>query len=127
MVDPLTGDTRRISGQRPDNLNINFRQDLPAQHLTFGFGWFGGWEEDYYRLEEVQSLRLRHFYLSFIEWKPNPGFTLRAELNNYDPYRFTIERFVYDGPRDTGALDMVERERRKSQMIGRLSARWTFG
>jgi outer membrane receptor protein involved in Fe transport len=127
VTDPLTGEKRRISGQRPDNLNINFRQDLPAQNLTFGFGWFGGWEEDYYYLEEVQSLRLEHFYSSFIEWKPNPGFTLRAELNNIDPYRFTIERFVYDAPRDTGVLAEIERERRKSQMIGRLSLRWTFG
>jgi outer membrane receptor protein involved in Fe transport len=127
VTDPLTGDTRRISGQRPDNLSINFRQDLPAQHLTFGLGWFGGWEEDYYYLEEVLSLRLEHFYSSFVEWKPNPNFTLRAELNNYDPYRFTLERFIYDSPRDTGALVEIERERRKSQMIGRLSARWTFG
>ncbi len=127
VTDPLTGETRRISGQRPDNLNVNFRQDLPALNLTFGLGWFGGWEEDYYYLEEVQSLRLSHFYSSFVEWKPNPNFTLRAELNNFDPYRFTIERFVYDGPRDTGALIELERERRKSQMIGRLSARWTFG
>ena len=127
VTDPLTGEARRISGQRPDTLNINFRQDLPAQKLTFGFGWFGGWEEDYYRLEEVQSLRLEHFYTSFIDWKPTPGFTLRGELNNFDPYRFGINRFIYDAPRDTGQLETVRSELRKSQVIGRLSARWTFG
>jgi outer membrane receptor protein involved in Fe transport len=127
VTDPLTGEKRRISGQRPDNININFRQDLPAQKLTFGLGWFAGWEEDYYRLQEVQSLRLRNFYSSFIEWKPAANFALRAELNNYDPYRFTIERFIYNGPRDTGDLVEVEKELRKSQIIGMLRARWTFG
>ncbi len=127
VTDPLTGEDRRISGQRPQTINVNFRQDLPDLKLTWGLGWFGGWEEDYYRLEEIQSLRLRNFYASFIEWKPSPSFTLRAELTNFDPYRFTIDRFVYDGPRGIGSLETFERELRKSQMIGRLSARWTIG
>lgn len=127
VTDPLTGEDRRISGQRPQTLNVNFRQDLPAQKLTFGLGWFGGWEEDYYRLEEVQSLRLKNFFSSFLEWKPTTSFTLRAELNNYDPYRFYINRFIFDGPRDTGSLASVETELRKSQVIGMLRARWTFG
>jgi hypothetical protein len=127
VTDPLTGDKRRISGQRPQTLNLNFRQDLPEQKLTWGLGWFGGWEEDYYRLEEVQSLRLKNFFSSFIEYKPTTNFTMRAELNNLDPYRFTINRFVYDGSRDTGSIAMVEQELRKSQVIGMLSVRWTLG
>jgi hypothetical protein len=127
VTDPLTGEKRRISGQRPDNINVNFRQDLPVQKLTFGLGWFAGWEEDYYRERDVQSLRLRNFYSSFVEWKPTSNFTLRAEFNNFDPYRFTIARFVYLPARDTGDLVEIERELRKSQMIGMLRARWTFG
>ncbi len=127
VTDPLTGEKRRISGQRPQNLNVNFRQDLPAQNLTFGLGWYGGWEEDYYRRNDVQSLRLEHFDSSFVEWKPTTGFTLRAEINNFDPYRFNINRFIYDGAsRAAGSLDTVEQELRKSQVIGRLQARWTF-
>jgi hypothetical protein len=127
VTDPLTGEKRRISGQRPENISFNFRQDLPAQKLTFGLGWFGGWEEDYYRRNEVNSLRLEHFLASFVEWKPDTSFTLRAELNNYDPYRFYINRFVYDGQsRAVGNLVEVEQELRKSQVIGRLSLRWTF-
>jgi hypothetical protein len=128
VTDPATGEMRRISGQRPNNINVNFRQDLPEQKLTFGLGWFAGWEEDYYRESDVQSLRLRNFYSSFIEWKPTTSFTLRAELNNFDPYRFTIERFIFDDPRDLGGdLVEIERELRKSQVIGMLRARWTFG
>jgi hypothetical protein len=127
VTDPLTGVKRRISGQRPQTLNVNFRQDLPAQKLTFGLGWFGGWEEDYYRRNDVQSLRLKNFYSSFVEWKPTTGFTLRAEINNFDPYRFYINRFIYDGEsRAVGDLVTIEQEQRKSQVIGRLSARWTF-
>ena len=65
---------------------------------------------------------------TFIEWKPTTSFTLRAEVNNFDPYRFYINRFIYDGEsRAVGDLAIVEQELRKSQVIGRLSARWTFG
>jgi outer membrane receptor protein involved in Fe transport len=126
VTDPLTGDKRRISGQRPEDVSFNFRQDLPEYNLTFGLGWFQGWRESYYQGTAVESLKLRDFYNSFVEWKPNTGFTLRAELNNFDPYSFNIRREVYTGPRDTDPLDYIETERRNSQVMGMLSARWTF-
>jgi hypothetical protein len=126
VTDPTTGEARRISGLRPNNIELSYRQDLPAQKLTFGFTWFAGWNERYFRPTEVQSLDLNNFYGSFIEYKPNPHFTLRAEINNFMPYHFNIVRHVFDGPRDTGSLDFVESERRNSQVIGMIRARWTF-
>lgn len=127
VTDPLTGVKRRISGQRPNDISLNFRQDLPDLNLTYGFGWFAGFSEKSYYLEEVQSLRLRDFFFSFIEWKPDPGFSLRAELNNFDPYSFTIERQIFDDPRDVGSLSEIETERRNSQVMGQIRARWTIG
>lgn len=127
VTDALTGEKRRISAQRPQNLRVNYRQDLPDWKLTYGFGWFGGWEEDRYLLQEVTSLRLSHFLSSFVEYKPSPNFTLRAELQNFLPYEFDIYRNVFNGPRGTGMLTTLQHERRNSQIIGMLRARWTFG
>lgn len=127
VTDPLTGEERRISGQRPDNIRFNFRQDMPEYNLTFGLGWFQGWRESYYQEAAIESLKLRDFYNSFVEWKPDPGFTLRAELNNFDPYSFNIQRRTYPGGRDIAPLDIIETERRNSQIMGMISARWTFG
>ena len=126
VTDPLTGQKRRISGQRPDDITLNFRQDLPEYNLTFGLGWFPGWEESYYQIDVVEHLKLRDFYNSFVEWKPNSGFTLRAELSNLDPFSFNITRSIYDGRRDQNPLREIETERRNSQVLGMLSARWTF-
>jgi hypothetical protein len=126
VTDPLTGESRRISGQRPNNVELSYRQDLPEYKLSYGFTWFAGWNERHFRLREVQSLDLNNFYGSFIEWKPTTNFTLRAELNNLVPYKFNIVRSVFDGPRDTGNLDFIEKERRNSQVIGLIRARWTF-
>ncbi len=127
VTDPLTNQKRRISGQRPNDININFRQDLPNLNLTFGFGWFPGWSEKYYYLDEIQALHLRNYFSSFIEYKPNPGFSLRAELNNLDPFQFTIERQIFDDTRDIGNLQTIESELRNSQMLGFVRARWTLG
>lgn len=127
VTDPLTGVKRRISGQRPNDINLSYRQDLPDLNLTFGFGWFAGWSEDYYYLQEVQSLRLRDFFFSFAEWKPDPTFSLRFQLDNIDPYSFNIVRGVFDDDRDRGVLDEIETERRNSQVMGQIRARWTIG
>ena len=127
VTDPLTGEKRRISGQRPEDINFSFRQDLPEYNLTFGVGWFQGWRESYYQVDNIENLKLRDYYHSFVEWKPDPGFTLRAELNNFDPFSFNIQRQIYGGRRDQFPLIGVENERRNAQILGMISARWTFG
>jgi hypothetical protein len=124
--DPLTGEMRAISGQRPNRLSVNFRQDLPAQRLTFGVFWFAGWSERRFRLQEIQALDLRNYWETFVEYKPTPRLTLEAALNNVSPYSFTIERRVFDGPRDTGSLAVVQTEERNSQVIASLRARLSF-
>jgi outer membrane receptor protein involved in Fe transport len=124
--DPLTGETRIISGQRPDEVSVSFRQDLPARHLTFGVFWYKGWSERYFQLEEVQALDLRNYWEASVEYKPTSRLTLEAGLNNFIPYSFAIERQVFDGPRDTGSLAFVETERRNSQVIASVRARLSF-
>ena len=125
--DPTTSQTRRISGQRPDNINVSFRQDLPDLKLTYGVNFYAGWRERHYLPQEIQLLDLRSFWGSFLEYKPTPNFTLRGEINNFVPYQFDITRRIYNNTRDIGALREVENEHRDSQVIIELSARWTLG
>lgn len=127
VIDPLTGQPRRISRQRPDDLTLEYRHDLPASNLTLGMVWFDGWKARRYRLTEVQKLDLSNFIVAFAEYKPTDNFSLRTELNNLGPYDFAIQRLIYDEPRDVGMLDRIETERRKSQVQLQVRARWTFG
>jgi outer membrane receptor protein involved in Fe transport len=125
--DPTTGDMRRISGQRPDEVNFSFRHDLPDLKLTYGVNFYGGWREREYRPTEIQLMDLRSFWGSFIEYKPTTRLTLRAEINNFIPYQFDITRRVYDGSRANDVLDEIETEHRDSQIIAMLRARLTIG
>jgi outer membrane receptor protein involved in Fe transport len=124
--DPTTGVMRRISGQRPDNLNLSFRHDLPELKLTYGVNFYAGWRERHYMPDEIQLLDLRSFWGSFLEYKPTTNFTLRGEINNFVPYQFDITRRVYEGSRATEPLDFVQNEHRDSQVIAQIRARWTF-
>jgi outer membrane receptor protein involved in Fe transport len=125
--DPETFERRNISGQRPNDVHVSYRQDLPAWNLSYGFNWYPGWSERRYLLEEVDALDLHQFWGSFVEYKPSPKFTLRAEINNFDPYHFVIQRRIFDDRRRTGSITTIETERRQSQVIGMLRARWSIG
>jgi hypothetical protein len=127
VTDPTTKDKRRISNQRPNTINVNFRQDLPEQKLTYGFGWFYGWSQRQYLPTEVQKMDLHQFFSSFIEYKPTPRLTLRMELNNLYPYKFDIQRDEYNNTRDVGSLQTIEIEHRDSQVIGMFKVRWALG
>jgi len=127
VTDPLTLEPRRLSGQRPDNIEVSYRHDLPELKLSYGFGWFDGWSERTFRLQQVDHLRLEKYISSFVEYKPNARFTLRGEVNNFMPYTFQMSRLAYDGPRNTGNLDYIETERRNSQVLAFVRARYQFG
>lgn len=104
VTDPTTGEARRISGQRPEVYEANFRQDLPARKISWGLNWFGGWEETYYRFNEISQFEIRNYYSAFVEYRPTPTVTLFTELANIVPFEFDRRRLVFDGPRDIEPL-----------------------
>ncbi|MBC6982211.1 TonB-dependent siderophore receptor [Caulobacter sp. 17J80-11] len=126
VTDPTTGEKRPISGLRPQSTEVNFRQDLPELKLTWGMGWFGGWEETYWRFNEIQHLDIWNFYSAFVEWKPDGKTSFLFEIDNLDPFEFTRERTVYDAPRDTGSVAGVESFTTQSQLRAYVRVRRTF-
>jgi hypothetical protein len=126
VLDPVTGDPRRISNDRPYRVNISYRHDLPAQHLTFNASWFTGWSQRYYLLNEYEIDELRNYWEAGVEYKPTPSLTITAGLDNMVPYTFKMERHIFDGPRDTGNEVSIRTERRESQVIANARLRWTF-
>lgn len=108
VVDPTTRTPRRISGERPDAVELGFRQDLPARKLTWSVNYYAGWEEDYFRLDQREHYELRNYWQAAIEYKPSPKLTLLWQLNNIDPFKFDQTRKVYAGPRDTAPVEYAE-------------------
>jgi hypothetical protein len=112
VTDPTTGETRRISGQHPDDWNLSFSQDLPAQHVFFGIDLFGGFRRDYYRFNLIETVKLQTYVRPYLEWKPSPAWSLRweAPLATAPDVRYRDTLQFFPGPRSLGGRpDVLDR------------------
>lgn len=109
VIDPVTGESRRISGQRPFTAEIHFSQDLPRHKTQWGIETFVGWEQRFYRFDQIETVELGTWVELYAEYKPRPDLSFRVEVQNLAARDFTRVRDVYSGPRNTSGLDFVDR------------------
>ncbi len=125
--DPVTAGNRVISGERPQDVELDFTQDIDRLKSTWGITYFNCWDQYYYRLTQVRHQRvIPPYFLVFWEYKPTPSWSLHVELDN-------LTRFVYDdkyydsaGPRNTSSLASIEELSIKSQPKLYIQIRRTF-
>ncbi len=127
VVDPTTGESRRISGQRPDEIEVNYRHDFPRQKLTFNAVYFDGWKETYYNFNQVARFDLSEFTEASLEYRPRPNTFMSVALSNFTAFDFRRTREVYTGRRDTQPLLFTEERENESQLRVIFRLRQTFG
>jgi hypothetical protein len=93
VTDPTTGKDRPISGVRPTQANIGFQQDIAAWKTQWGVNWLPLLGQGTYDPTRPACWRGAGYYESFVEYKPTPTLSLRAQLNIWDD--FVIRRTVY--------------------------------
>jgi hypothetical protein len=108
VTDPLTGETREISGLHPIDWEAHFSQDLPRFRLTWGVDAFGGFRERYFRLSEVETRKVSTNVTIFAERKIRPDLSLRVEAVGASMRNFKRIREVYSGPRTTSPLSNID-------------------
>jgi len=127
VTDPVTHTARVISGQRPNNINIKFSQDVDAWQSTYGVSYYNCWDEEYYRLQQVQFRHIAAPYVSvFWDWKPSADWSFHAEANNIWAFVYTDTRFNYLGPRNAFPVDNIDRYAAQSRPYVELTIRHTF-
>lgn len=124
--DPLTGDTRRISGDLRRRWSVDFRHDIPGSAIA----WGGAISEDrnapVFRLDQISDASLTRPITSvFIEHKNVFGLTVRLTARNLIDTRDDLRRDVYLDRRD-GPIDFRERQFRRIYLIGVLAISGSF-
>lgn len=105
VTDPLTHQTRRISGQRPYTLQWTFDQDLPALKSTWGVVHYTGWREHYFRLNDVKDRHIgNQFVILYWEYKPDANWLVRVEGDNLIPFKFWQHQTFWNGPRNAAPV-----------------------
>ncbi len=107
MVDPLTGEHRRISDFIESELKVELRQDLNAAKLAWGLT-FEGFSPDYdYRSAEIDSFRQLRRLDAFIETTWIADTKIRLFLQNVLDDSELRDRRIYTPDRN-GTLSLRE-------------------
>jgi hypothetical protein len=127
VPDPVTGLNRVISGERPQDIELNFTQDLNALKSTWGFGYYNCWDEHYFRLDQTQHRRVvPPFITAFWEYKPTPNWSFHFELDNLGRFIYDNEFFNYKDGSDRTDLTSTDLRSIHSQPRVFIEVRKTF-
>jgi len=118
VIDPVTGTTRRFSGQRSYALEGELRQDLVKA------GWAWGIESDYvdravaFELEELDIDKEGVDLEAFVETTRYFGVKMQLIIQNLLDRRFVRDRTVFAGPRGSSEVDFREiRDLRRGRSV----------
>ncbi len=125
--DPVTGQHRVISGQRPQDIELTLTQDIASLKSTWGIFYYNCWDEHYFRLEQTRHRSVAPPFLeAWWSYKPQEGTEYRLELDNFVPFVYDDKLFDFSGPRNTSTLQQIEELHIKSQPRIYLEVRKTF-
>lgn len=110
LIDPVTGETRRISGQRNINSYYNFTQDIDAWKSTWGFNWGTSFGRTNWRISQISRVTIHNspFINIFWSYKPTTDWNFTLGADNFLPYRLQVEQDNYPGPRNQGGQPTVQ-------------------
>jgi hypothetical protein len=123
VTDPVTGGPRRISGQRPFEGDFHFSQDLPRWRTSWGVDYLPLWRETFYRINEVRTNVKGDFFTLWVEHRPRPDLSIRADLINFTDRSRRRARTQYAGSRALGAVAFSEQRNWDSGPIATIRVR----
>ena len=118
LIDPLTGETRRWSGNRNHEIDASLRHDIPGSNWAWGVGAEYNNTLESFRLGEVARNYEGPLYtFAFLEHKDVLGMTANLTVFNLTDGRARQDRFVYEGFRDRTPLLFRETQNLSVQPI----------
>lgn len=115
VTDPVTGQRRGISEEKPFEGSVSLTQDLPALRLNWGIEFEHIAErETKYRFDEVARESEDMGWTLFVERRLNERWRVRAEATDLFGRDFEETREKYDGPRSSYPVAEIERRNRET-------------
>jgi hypothetical protein len=127
VTDPVTGEKRRISEDRPFEGDVRFTHDLPGGRWSWGLDASLAHLERDYRFDELRQERKGTALGAHLEFRPDGKWRIRGEVENLTSRMLVDRRRQFDGTRALGILDSTEVRRIRTSPIFTLSVRRSFG
>ena len=111
--DPITGQTRRITGLRNPDITIDFRQDLSEARFAWGVSYEPPAETAIFFANEAIIERRERRITAFAETTRFLGVKMQLEVRNIGQTRFPRERLLFAPDRDSAFFgsEVLARER----------------
>ncbi|MEP6907665.1 MAG: TonB-dependent receptor [Pseudoxanthomonas sp.] len=128
VTDPVTGESRGISEEKPVEASIELTQDLPAWRFNWGLQVEHIAErKTKYRYDEVRNESEGTGWTLFAERRIGEHWRMRAEATDLFGRDFKETRDKYDGPLSTRAIDEIERRNHQTPGYFSLTFRRSMG
>jgi hypothetical protein len=127
VTDPITGEKRTISEDKPFEGELRFTHDLPGGRWSWGIDATLSEKEREFRFDEVRRERTGTALGMHVEFRPTADWRIRAEVENVAWDGLTDKREQYDGLRTFDVLESIETRRINTDPIFTLSVRRAFG
>jgi outer membrane receptor protein involved in Fe transport len=125
--DPVTAQKRRVSSQRPQDIELTLTQDIESLKSTWGIYFFNCWKEYYYRLAELNHPYVVPPYIELSwEYKPTPAWSLQVAIKNPGRFSYDDTRYLYAGTRAGQSPREIDEMKIKSQARLYIQIRKTF-
>jgi hypothetical protein len=126
VTDPITGEKRGISEDKPVEGEIRLSQDLFGGALNWGVEVELAERKHEYRFDEVRSKHEQLRLGAHVEYRPSAAWRIRLEGSNLNGREIVEERDEYDGLRSLVPLRDVERRSTKTTPTVRFTVRRSF-
>jgi outer membrane receptor protein involved in Fe transport len=126
VIDPVTGQERRISSDNPMGGSFSFSQDIAALSSTWGIDGRFAETRTTYRINEVRTQAEGGIWNAYWNWKPDRTLSVRAELRNMASRERRRLRERYIGSRAANVLNELERETHRFAPLTTLTVRKVF-
>jgi hypothetical protein len=120
VADPVTGERRRISAQRPFEGDLFVSKSLPSLRSALSVEATLGFRETSYRINEVRTVDEAPLWKLIWDWTPRPDILVRFQAENFTDRLRYRDRTTFVGSRASGLVNVQERRE------ARLSRHWTM-
>ncbi len=110
LIDPVTGETRRISDQRNISSYYDLTQDIDLLNSTWGISGGTGFSRTTWRIAQISRIAIHNnpYLNAYWSYKPTPDLKITFGADNFASYRFELEQFNFSGPRNVAPPPTVQ-------------------
>ncbi len=127
VIDPVTGQSRIIGDEEPRRWSLDFRQDLNAIKMAWGWNYQNGPTFKQFRLFEKRTIDRGYGNLdAFIETTRIKGMTITAAVDNILEQKNKRTRVFFDGSRANGIVASTAVRTRETGRVYSITVKGTF-